>query len=257
MPTLKTADAEIYYEEHGAGFPLMIFAPGGLRSELAFWRESPSNPGARPAWMDPMSDLAGTFRVVAMDQRNAGRSTGSVAAGHGWDTYARDHLALMDHLGIERAHVMGGCIGASFCLKLCEMAPQRVAAAVLQNPIGHDNNRQIFANLVKIWADGMKAKGRALDGKVVESFGRNLFGGDFVFSVTRDFVRGCRIPMLVMPGDDAPHPAAVAHEVAKLAPVVEVMHPWKGPDHLRAAIQRVRDFLERHTPAPKSRASAA
>lgn len=257
MPTLKTADAEIYYEEHGAGFPLVIFAPGGLRSEMAFWHSSPSSPGAAPPWMNPMADLAGQYRVVSMDQRNAGKSTGTVAAEHGWETYARDHLALMDHLGIERAHVMGGCIGASFCLKLCEIAPQRIAAAVLQNPIGHDNNRAVFDNLVKTWVDGLKAKGRALDEKIVASFARNMFGGDFVFSVSRDFVRGCKIPMLLMPGDDAPHPAAVAAEVGRLAPNIETMHPWKGPDHLKAAIARVRDFLGRHTPAPKSKASAA
>lgn len=257
MPTFKTADAEIYYEEHGAGFPLLIFAPGGLRSELSFWRQSPSNPSAAPPWMNPMADLGGKFRVVAMDQRNAGRSTGSVAAEHGWDTYARDHLALMDHLGIERAHVMGGCIGASFCLKLCEMAPQRIAASVLQNPIGDADNREVFTNLVKIWAEGMRAKGRALDDRTVASFGRNMFGGDFVFSVSRDFVRGCSIPMLLMPGDDAPHPAAVADEIASLAPNLEVMPKWKGPEHLKAAIARVRDFLERHTPAPRTKASAA
>ena len=257
MPMLKTADAEIYYEEHGAGFPLLIFAPGGLRSELAFWHSSPSSPGAAPPWMNPMADLAGKFRVVAMDQRNAGKSTGTVAAAHGWDTYARDHLALMDHLGIERAHVMGGCIGASFCLKLCQMAPQRIAAAVLQNPIGHDNNRAVFANLVKTWVDGLKAKGRPLDESVVASFGRNMFAGDFVFSVSRDFVRGCTIPMLLMPGDDAPHPAAVAAEIGRLAPNLETMQAWKGPEHLKAAIARVRDFLERHTPAPRTRSSAA
>jgi pimeloyl-ACP methyl ester carboxylesterase len=204
-----------------------------------------------------MTDLGGKFRVVAMDQRNAGRSTGSVAAEHGWATYTRDHLALMDHLGIDRAHVMGGCIGASYCLKLCEMAPERIAASVLQNPIGHDNNRQVFDNLVKTWVDGLKVKGRALDEKIVASFGRNMFGGDFVFSVSRDFVRGCRIPMLLMPGDDAPHPAAVAAEIGRLAPNIETMQPWKGPDHLKAAVARVRDFLARHTPAPKSKASAA
>src|SRR5216683_262342 len=74
MPTLKIPDGEIYYEVHGSGYPLMIFAPGGLRSELAFWRHSPSNPSAPAVWMDPMTALGGQYRVVAMDQRNAGRS---------------------------------------------------------------------------------------------------------------------------------------------------------------------------------------
>ena len=46
MPTLSIPDGEVYYEVHGTGYPLMIFAPGGLRSELSFWRHSPSNPSA-------------------------------------------------------------------------------------------------------------------------------------------------------------------------------------------------------------------
>ena len=44
MPVFKRPDAEIYYEVHGSGYPLLLFAPGGLRSQLAFWRHSPSNP---------------------------------------------------------------------------------------------------------------------------------------------------------------------------------------------------------------------
>jgi pimeloyl-ACP methyl ester carboxylesterase len=258
MPVFERAEASIYYEEHGSGFPLVIFAPGGLRSELSFWRQSPSNPGAAPPWMNPMADLGGKYRVIAMDQRNAGRSRGTIAADHGWQTYASDHLALMDHLGVERAHIMGGCIGVSFCLKLAEMAPKRVAAAVLQNPIGLAGNREVFANLFETWAKDIRAKRPEVGEPALTGFNRNMFAGDFVFSVTRDFVRGCKTPMLVMPGNDAPHPKAIGEEVAALAPNVEVMPEWKGPDHLRAAIARVTDFLARHTPAtPRTSSSAA
>ena len=123
MPVFTRPDAEIYYEVHGSGFPLLLFAPGGLRSQLEYWRRSPSNPDAAPPWMNPMVDLAGRFTVVGMDQRNAGKSRGKVTAADGWHTYAGDHLALMDHLGHRRFHVMGGCIGATFCLTLCELAP--------------------------------------------------------------------------------------------------------------------------------------
>src|ERR1700730_6608004 len=118
MPILKIPDGEIYYEVHGSGFPLMIFAPGGLRSELAFWRHSPSNPTAPAPWMDPMAVLGDKYRVVAMDQRNAGRSRTQIDGSDDWHIYAADHLALADHLGLDRFHVMGGCIGGSFCLTL-------------------------------------------------------------------------------------------------------------------------------------------
>ena len=141
MPVFKRPDAEIHYEVHGSGFPLLLFAPGGLSSQLEYWRQSPSNPGAPPPWMNPMADLAGQFTVIGMDQRNAGNSRGRVTETHGWHTYAGDHLALMDHLGHRRFHVMGGCIGGTYCLTLCELAPERVTAAVLQNPIGLHENR--------------------------------------------------------------------------------------------------------------------
>ena len=134
MPVLQRADAEIYYEEFGRGYPLLLFAPGGLRSRIDMWH-SPAEAPARP-WHDWTEKLASRYRVVAMDQRNAGRSLGAIAADHGWHTYAADHLALMDHLAHKRFHTLGGCIGSSYCLKLCEMAPARVSAAVLQNPIG-------------------------------------------------------------------------------------------------------------------------
>ena len=51
MALFTRPDAEIHYEVHGSGYPLLIFAPGGLRSQLAFWRHSPSNPDAAPPWM--------------------------------------------------------------------------------------------------------------------------------------------------------------------------------------------------------------
>jgi pimeloyl-ACP methyl ester carboxylesterase len=248
MPMLKVPDGEIYYEVQGSGYPLMIFAPGGLRSELAFWRRSPSDPAAPAAWMDPMAVLGNKYRVVAMDQRNAGRSRTRIDATDDWHTYAGDHLALADHLGLERFHLMGGCIGGSFCLTLCELAPNRITAAVLQNPIGHADNRDVFQNLVQSWAKGIREERPDIGMRVFNKFGDNMFGGDFVFSVSREFVRRCKVPLLVMPGDDPPHPRVIGEEIAELAPDVEVLRQWKGPQHLQAAIERVTQFLDRHTP---------
>jgi pimeloyl-ACP methyl ester carboxylesterase len=113
MPGLKIADGEIYYEVYGSGYPLMVFAPGGLRSELAFSRNSPSNPSAPAVWVDPMAEPAKKYRVVAIDQRNVGRSRTRIDASDDWRIYAGDHLALADHIGLDQFHVMGGCSGAS------------------------------------------------------------------------------------------------------------------------------------------------
>jgi pimeloyl-ACP methyl ester carboxylesterase len=248
VPTLKVPDGEIHYQVHGSGYPLMIFAPGGLRSEIAFWRHSPSDPSAPAVWMDPMAVLGSKYRVVAMDQRNAGRSRTRIDATDDWHIYAGDHLALADHLRLDRLHVMGGCIGASFCLTLCELAPNRISAAVLQNPIGHADNRGVFHNLVQIWAKGVRAERPEIDEAILNQFGGNMFGGDFVFSVTREFGRQCKTPLLVMPGDDPPHPKVIGEEIAELAPHAEVLRQWKGPQHLLTAIDRVTQFLDRHTP---------
>jgi pimeloyl-ACP methyl ester carboxylesterase len=136
MPVLKRADAEIHYEVYGSGYPVLLFAPGGMRSRMELWHAPAEGPPR--SWNDWKEVLAANYRVVAMDQRNAGSSRGDIAADHGWHTYAEDHLALMDHLGAERFHALGGCIGSSFCLKLCEVAPGRISAAVLQKPIGVD-----------------------------------------------------------------------------------------------------------------------
>jgi pimeloyl-ACP methyl ester carboxylesterase len=157
-------------------------------------------------------------------------------------------LALADHLGLDRFHVMGGCIGTSFCLTLCELAPNRISAAVLQNPIGHADNRDVFHNLVQSWAKGVREERPEISERVLNRFGQNMFSGDFVFSVSREFVRQCKIPMLVMPGDDPPHPQVIGEEIAELAPNTDVLRQWKGPAHLQTAIDRVTHFLGRHTP---------
>jgi hypothetical protein len=70
----------------------------------------------------------------------------------------------------------------------------------------------------------------------------------FVFSVTREFVRRCAVPCLVLPGDDTPHPAVTGAELAELLPSAEQMKRWKGPEHLDAQCDCVISFLEKHTP---------
>jgi len=249
MPVFKRDDAELYYEVHGKGFPLLLFAPGGLRSALTYWRVSMAGATKPPAWMDPMTALADRFTVVGMDQRNAGASHGKVRASDGWHTYAGDHLALMDHLGFNKFHVMGGCIGGTYCLTLCRMAPDRVASAVLQNPIGMHENRDTWESAVSGFQEKMLAEDASLTPDIIQSFGRNMFGGDFVFSVDRDFVRSCKTPLYLQPGTDKPHPAQTSAEIAALAPNIEVQTDWRGPEHLQESIRRVKDFLVRNTPA--------
>jgi pimeloyl-ACP methyl ester carboxylesterase len=249
MPMFKRADATIHYEVYGSGFPVLLYAPGGLKSQMGMWGgTSPAYPNGFP-WMDPRKALADKFTVVAMDQRNAGQSVADVKPDHGWHTFAGDHFALIDHLGFGKFHVMGGCIGSSYCFEAIEHDPGRVAAAVLQNPIGLWENRDIWAEAVKGYSETVRGRDPSVSEATIQSFGRNMFGGDFVFSVSRDFVRTCRTPLYLQPGTDKPHPAKTSEEIADLAPNIEVQKDWKAPTHLEESIRRVRVFLERNTPA--------
>ena len=238
MAVFEREGVSLFYEEYGSGYPLLLFAPGGMRSSIEFWRRSP---------FDPTAELAGDFRVIAMDQRNAGRSRAPVGARDGWETYAGDHLALLDHLGLRRAHVMGGCIGSSYCLGLIKLAPERVSAAVLQNPIGLSaENRPAFREMFDGWAAELRGSRPDVSAEALGALRARMYDGDFVFSVSREFVRGCRTPMLILAGDDLYHPTATAEEIARLAPDAELIMKWKTPDATGAAVSRVRAFLKMH-----------
>jgi pimeloyl-ACP methyl ester carboxylesterase len=238
MPTFERADVSLHYEEYGSGYPVLLFAPGGMRSSIEFWHRSP---------FDPTVEFARDFRVIAMDQRNAGRSQSPVGPDDGWETYAADHLALLDHLSIRRAHLMGGCIGSSYSLGLIKLAPERIGAAVLQNPIGlSPENRLAFVEMFDGWAKDLKKVRPELSEQALSAFRDRMYGGDFVFSVTRDFVRACRTPLLVLAGDDLYHPTPIAQEIARLAPNAELVMKWKTPDATPAAVARVREFLKSH-----------
>jgi len=239
MPTFKRGDVSIYFEEYGSGFPILLFAPGGMRSSIEFWAHSP---------FDPTKELAANFRVIAMDQRNAGKSSAPISADDGWHTYTGDHIALLDHLGIKQCHLMGGCIGSSYCLGVIKAAPERVSAAILQNPIGlSPRNREMFFNMFDTWADGFKVK-RNLDDASLRQFRDRMYGGDFVFNVSREFVRSCKTPMLILCGSDDYHPAETSKEIAKLAPNSDLVENWKTPDVIGGTIERVREFLIAHMP---------
>jgi pimeloyl-ACP methyl ester carboxylesterase len=240
MAIFERDGVRIHYEVSGDdGPPLLLFAPGGMQSVAQLWRERPGSPERLP-WIDPTTALADAFRVVAMDQRNAGQSSAPISGSDGWQTYTSDHIALCDHLGFDRVHLMGGCIGSSYALSFCRVAPERVRAAVLQNPIGLTaDNRPSFYEMFDTWAAGMPG-----DAAAKASFREHMYGGDFVFSVDREFVRQCRTPLLILAGNDHYHPRAVAEEIAELAPDAELVLEWGGRYEETEA--RIRAFLLRH-----------
>ena len=241
MATFKRGDVSLYFEEFGSGYPILLFAPGGMRSSIEFWHQSP---------FDPTVELAKDFRVIAMDQRNAGQSRAPISASDGWDTYAADHVALLDHLGIKSTHCMGGCIGGSYSLGLIKAIPDRVSAAVLQQPIGlSPKNRELFFQMFDGWADALKKKRPELDAAAFRPFRDRMYGEtDFVFNVPRDFVQH---------GPNADAGPARQRRLSSernfrrhrdLAPHAEIIHEWKTNDTVARTIERVRAFLKTHTP---------
>jgi pimeloyl-ACP methyl ester carboxylesterase len=240
MPVLDLADGvHIHYEVHGEGPPLLLFAPGGMRSALSFWERAP---------FDPIRALSPRFRVIAMDQRNAGQSRAPVHAGDGWATYESDQVALLDHLKIDRCHLLGMCIGSAFALRLIASHPARVRSAVLEQPIGFDGaNRPLFQQMFDGWAEELVRSRADVTAEALAGMKANFYDRDFAYSVTRDEVRRIQTPLLVLRGDDPYHPAAISDEIARIAPHAELVPSWKSGPEVEQALARVRSFLQAHS----------
>jgi pimeloyl-ACP methyl ester carboxylesterase len=239
----------IHYEEAGSGFPLLLIAGGGLNSTISnLVRSSPFN---------PIEEFKGEYRCIASDLRNAngGQSSGPLEIDRPWDAYTDDHLGLMDHLGINKFMVLGFCIGGPFIWNLLKRAPDRVVAGVLAQPSGsRPEMRDLFyENNMKGWGPELVKQRPDLTMGTVDKFLTRMYrtNPDFVFTVTRDFVRNCQTPVLILPDDIPAHPYAVAMEAAMLAPKAEVsMFPWKEPkDRIPLAVRQIRSFLRAHRPA--------
>ena len=228
----------INYEIHGDGFPILLFAPGGMRSALSFWESSPWN---------PIESLKDDFQVVAMDQRNAGHSTAPVHADDGWQTYTSDHVALLDHIGVDKCHALGGCIGGPYSLGLIEAIPDRVCSAVLQQPIGAENNQDLFFEMFDMWANAIKSEHPEATDATWTAFRSNMFEHEFLYNVDRSFVRQLQTPLLVLMGNDAYHPESISREIASIAPNAILKEHWQNPAEDNT-VAEVIEFLKEHTP---------
>src|SRR6266403_2028906 len=225
MPLYEKGDVRIHYEEVGSGFPLLVIPGGGLNSTVAGLANHPFN---------PMEEFKGEYRVIAADLRNAngGESSGPLAIDRPWDAYTDDHLGLMDHLGISEFMVLGFCIGGPFIWNLLRRAPERIVAAVLAQPSGsRPEMRDLFyENNMKGWGPELTKRRPEITMEAVEKFLTRMYrtDPDFVFTATRDFVRNCQTPVLILPDDTDAHSLDVAIESAMLAPKAEMsMYPWK------------------------------
>jgi len=150
--------------------------------------------------------------------------------------------------------VLGFCIGGPFIWNLLKRAPDRVVAAVPAQPVGFrpEMPTLLYDNGMTNWGPELVKRRPEITMEMIDKFLTKLYRtNDFVLSVTRDFVRSCQTPVLIMPDDIPAHPYAVAMECAMLAPKAEVsIYPWKEPkERIPLAVRQVRSFLRAHRPA--------
>ncbi|MGI8422951.1 MAG: alpha/beta fold hydrolase [Chloroflexota bacterium] len=284
MATVERPDgAVIHYEVFGSGFPLLLIAPGGVSSQVGFWKRSAIN---------PVAELARDFMVIGMDQRHAGASP-APAKPFSYDDTRGDQLAVLDALGAERAHVMGGCIGCAYAWRLVHDAPDRISAAVCQDPVGLDETNSpatfyaMFHETMRLARDeGMEgvvaAAGR--DGLFVSNNGAGPFSQRIhddaafreemramsvesyvalvvrfrdgmwpdippYFTVPAEWMARCPAPLLVLPGSDPFHPTGIAHRICREAPRARCLDvDCRSDEKLSATIETIRAWLKEQTP---------
>ena len=130
MSTAICDGIETRYELTGDGPPILLFSPGGFDARLENWRSFSIYERLRL-----LEHLEPRHTCIAFDRRESGGSGGRVEL-LTWDGCAAQGASLLDHLGIDRAHLMGGCVGCSAAIAFAAARPERVAGLVLYSPAG-------------------------------------------------------------------------------------------------------------------------
>jgi pimeloyl-ACP methyl ester carboxylesterase len=118
------------YEVIGDGAPILMYAPGGFDATIEKWRTQ--GVYQRVKFLE---QLPKRYRCIAFDRRECGESGGRVEP-ITWAHYVRQGKGLLEHLGIERAHVMGGCMGCSCAIAFAVRHPQVTLSLLLWWPVG-------------------------------------------------------------------------------------------------------------------------
>lgn len=150
MPFVRSHDTDIYYETHGDDRgPAILFAHGGG--------------GNAASWFGQIARFRHTHRCIAFDHRGFGRSRWRTDRFRP-DLYADDAVAILDDLGVDRAHVVAQSLGALTAVRLALRAPERVGSLVLCNsplgiadPFAVDNVRHGAQRLSELGRDGVFA----------------------------------------------------------------------------------------------------
>jgi len=130
MPFANVNGINVHYEVAGSGPPMIMFAPGAMDSAIDRW-------GTHYFWkfVKPIETFAKNFTVIAYDRREAGQSGGRVERLH-WGLYSAEAAGLLTHLGIDKAFILGSCMGGNLVLRFGIDYPERARALVCYWPTG-------------------------------------------------------------------------------------------------------------------------
>lgn len=156
MPTATVDGIPTWYEVSGDGPPLLMFSPGGFDSTLENWTRH----GLYPR-IELMARLRERFTCIAFDRRESGRSGGRLERIR-WDHWVAQGAGLLDHLGVERAHLIGACVGCSTAAAFAVAHPARTDRVVLYSPAGGPRYRmtqlaRFTAHAAYVAAEGLGA----------------------------------------------------------------------------------------------------
>src|SRR2546428_14115557 len=160
MPTTDVNGIQLYYEEHGKGFPIVL-AHGAGGNHMSWWQQVP--------------ELARRYRCITFDHRGWGLSVDTDDRGPAW--FADDLGGLLDTLGIEETFLVGQSMGGLTCLAFAIHSPERVRGLVMattfagmRREVWLASDEELHTQLRSIWerrrADGIKrALGRDFSSK--------------------------------------------------------------------------------------------
>jgi len=184
MPTVELDGIATRYEVVGEGPPLLMFSPGGFDARLEKWRDL--GVYARIKLLD---HLPKSYRCIIFDRRETGLSGGRIEP-VGWNDFAAQGRALLDHLKIERAHLLGGCMGCGSVAAFAVAHPKATLSAIYFWPVGgakyRINSQLRFArHLAFVEENGLAAVVAFVKGHD-KSFGQEPQGGPWTSVIRND-----------------------------------------------------------------------
>jgi pimeloyl-ACP methyl ester carboxylesterase len=258
MPTADIDGISTRYEVIGQGPALLMYAPGGFDATADKWRNQ-----SIYARIKLLDHLPQHYTCIVFDRRECGASGGRVERVT-WAHYVAQGKALLTHLGHDRAHVMGGCMGCCPAAAWGVMHPDMVLSLVFVQQNGLVTVVELVANEGKSfgadprggpWASVLKHDaafaaayvGQNIDGykQLVAGMGRMLVDRDTAPGAEPEDLLRCQVPALIVPGNDAAHATSAARYLQECLPKSEY---WDVPvaDQTEANTpQRVLEFLRK------------